>query len=270
MRKVSSTKNILWGLPAVVCLAVCGAAFGEEREVPEIIRGKTYDKGPQKMFYKGKTNKTKTDKAETGKAETSKVEKEKSPAAVKKKATEKENSEKSAAKKSGQLKKSDKKESDKKSDKKKKATEKATEGAATGPVNKKVVLVEPSPEFARATAQRKAREKQRLRERIAFLITRLGGPSWREARAELRRYGKKSLPALIEAMGASKDGYALQAPGAPTRQRPLGAVAYATLNELVREHSNFKGAVPALNRDAWRKWWKENGAALRMTSLPRK
>lgn len=139
----------------------------------------------------------------------------------------------------------------------------------TKPAPAKAIITDPDPEHEKLTALRKARDEQRAKEQIRLLVARLGGPSNKEAQEQLRGFGKAAVPFLIEALSASEDGYALHAPSDFPRQRPLNEPVFAALNNLVRNHSDFKGVVPAMDQDGWRKWWEENKASIQFAAPAR-
>ena len=132
-------------------------------------------------------------------------------------------------------------------------------------------VVEPTAEYAEQVAMQQARERLALEEKIRKNVRRLTTAGWKDAQKELVEDGREAVPFLIEALGVSdepKDGeypldtYTLTSAGRPTYTRPLKDVAFEVLDNMVRNHSNWKGAVPARDQQAWQEFWAAGGAAI--------
>ena len=112
-----------------------------------------------------------------------------------------------------------------------------------------------------------AREQQEM---IRRLIVRLASPGWAEAKEDLIKIGRPAVPHLIAAMSVPADPaepykynvFNIQGPSKYVRQRPLAEAAYDVLDTLIRNHSNYNGAVPARDQADWQRFWAENGGSI--------
>lgn len=132
-------------------------------------------------------------------------------------------------------------------------------------------VVEPTPEHSAQALLEKARERIVLEEKLRKNVRRLTTPSWKDAQKELVDAGSDAMPFLVDALGVSdepQDGeypletYTLISAGRPTYSRPLKDVAFEVLDNMVRNHSNWKGAVPGRDQKAWQEFWSANSASI--------
>lgn len=113
-------------------------------------------------------------------------------------------------------------------------------------------------------AQAEARLRAETEHEIRKNIRQLGTPNWRAASARLICLGRPAVPFLIAALSGGVDpsypaaAYAVQAPGRTSRPRPLNDVVYGILCHLFQNHTNYQGALPGQDRQAWEQFWARN------------
>ncbi len=107
-------------------------------------------------------------------------------------------------------------------------------------------------------------------------IRKLATPGWVNARATLIEGGRASVPLLIEALNTGEGetgvvaafnlgGHTKWDTNNAARQRPLSEVCAEILTDMVTNHTNYKGELPALDAYAWHywaEWWKKNAAEI--------
>lgn len=157
------------------------------------------------------------------------------------------------------------KEARKAAEKAQKEAEKAAKEAAK---NGKVVpiIVEPDAAQAERNALIAARKQVALEEEIAKDVRRLMTPGYKEAQGRLISYGKPAIPFLIDAMkpeDSTKESfkgraYQVGTPGRYTDNRPLDEIAYEVLDSMIRNHSTYRGEIPARDVAAWQSFWAAN------------
>jgi hypothetical protein len=238
-------------LGASVVAAENAASEASEQAPPPNIQGTTAAKGPHKMFQKDEKagdEQKKEEKSEAKKAET------RGEYGVEAKQDKEEKKEKEKEKKS-------------------KDEKKETVGCASCPGCAAPLPVAADkakePEVKPEDAVKRAAE---IEANVRGAIGRLSTSGWRDAQAEVIAGGKISVPLLIEAMGTEGEkapnaaynlgGHTKADTGRATRQRTLGEVCAELLNEIVANHSNFKGELPAPEQKAWQEWWAANGTSV--------
>lgn len=115
-----------------------------------------------------------------------------------------------------------------------------------------------------------ARQRVELETRMQAAIRRLSTSGWREAQTELVDTGKAAIPFLIDAMDSTAQtspaynlgGHTKADAGRATRQRTLAEICAEVLTDLVSNHSDYKGVVPPVDKDAWAKWWSDNASSI--------
>ncbi len=120
--------------------------------------------------------------------------------------------------------------------------------------------------------QEATRKKLESEARIRAAIRRLSTSGYREAQIELTETGRAAIPYLIDAMGGAEGaspapaynlgGHTKADAGRAPRQRSVAEVCAELLTDLVANHSNFKGEIPAPDQKAWQTWWVANGEGL--------
>lgn len=106
---------------------------------------------------------------------------------------------------------------------------------------------------------------------LKLAIEQLGTSAWRDAQTQLISAGKAAIPLLIDGLKKSDAAYNLGGhtkfdAGRATRTRTIGEVCAELLTDIVANHSNYKGDLPALDQAAWRDWWGKNEASLTIGS----
>lgn len=157
------------------------------------------------------------------------------------------------------------KEARKAAEKAKKDAEKAAKEAAKNGT-KAPVIVEPDAVQTERNDLFAARKQRALEEEIAKDVRRLMTPGYKEAQARLISYGKPAVPFLIDAMkpeDTTKESfkgraYQIGTPGRYTDNRPLDEIAYEVLDAMIRNHSTFRGEIPARDVAAWQSFWAAN------------
>ena len=104
-------------------------------------------------------------------------------------------------------------------------------------------------------------------DKIDTAIQQLGTSSWSDAQVFLVSAGKAAIPGLIHALTDSDPAFNLGGhtkadAGRIPRQRTIGEVCAELLNQIVSDHSNYKGDLPGLDPNAWREWWDKNAATV--------
>lgn len=132
-------------------------------------------------------------------------------------------------------------------------------------------VVEPTPEHTAQVLLEKAREQIVLEEKLHKNIWLLTTPGWKDAQKELVAAGRNALPLLVAALCVQdepQDGeypletYTLTSAGRPTYSRPLKDVVFEVLDNMVRNHSDWKGAVPGRDQKAWQEFWSANSGSI--------
>lgn len=150
-----------------------------------------------------------------------------------------------------------------------KAAEKAQKEAEKAAKNGKPVvpvIVEPDDAQAERNNLLAARKQVALEEEIAMDVRRLMTPGYKEAQARLISYGKPAIPFLIDAMkpeDTTKESfkgraYQVGTPGRYTDNRTLDEIAYEVLDSMIRNHSTYRGEIPARDVAAWQSFWAAN------------
>jgi hypothetical protein len=144
----------------------------------------------------------------------------------------------------------------------------AAPGSGLAPIS--VTCWEPDSSWKSKMESLKAKEGMEQQDKIRRLIVRLASPGWAEAKEDLIKIGRPAVPHLIAAMSVPADTaepykYAVfntQGPRKWVRQRPMSEAAYDVLDTLIRNHSNYTGAVPAFSQADWQAFWSGNSGSI--------
>ncbi|MCY3023699.1 MAG: hypothetical protein NTW87_32360 [Planctomycetota bacterium] len=250
---VAAVLSVFFGVSLIALGAESNPAGQASEQVPpEAVQGTTAGRGPQKLFQREK-------KGSTEEATTAETAGEETAAKHEKKEKEKETEQKKDKK--------EKKEKQEKNGKQEEPKEATPPAATEQPAAAEKAKEAPAP------AVMTPAQKAELEARIRFAIRRLATPGWQDAEAELVGVGKAAAPYLIDALGPPEGG---EAPVAAfhvgghtkadsahaTRLRTLPEVCTEVLTEIVKNHTDYKGDVPAVDHKAWQAWWTAHGQSV--------